>query len=436
MRDIFFALIFLGAIPVGLLSAHLAIAYWYFVSYFQPHTQVWSFGKSLPYGPAAAAIALLSWLLYRGKKFPPPTGIVVLLVLLAAWVTFTTFITAQFPDAAYRKWDVTIKTLLMVFLSLAIVRTKEHLHLIIWAICIGVGYYGFKLGLFSLRGGLGASFSGPSYMDENNGLARGMILTIPLLIYLFFQYKHPFVRAGLLGVALSSAMALVFSGSRGGWVAALAAVTFMGLRVRRGLFLVVVLFAVGIAIIPLLPSHLIERFATIAEMDSDGSFQGRVEAWKYGLKFFTQKPLWGGGFGIFERAHGRASHNSYIQMLGEHGAIGLMIFASLIITCFLVAHRIRRLAKYRRELLWASRLALAMQVILIGYSVGSLTINHAVFPLWFAIVAVLGSLQIVVQTELKIAAGGSQPAAANGDHRGTLSSEPARKIHPVVHPRG
>lgn len=400
MRDIFFAIVFLGAIPVGLLSAHLAVTYWYWISYFQPHTQAFGFAKSLPFGQAAGGIALLSWLISREKKLPPPTAPVVLLLILAVWVSVTT-LNAQYPGPAAAKWDVTIKTLLMTFVGISLIQTRVRLETLIWAICVAVGYYGFKLGLFALAGGGGGSFRGPSYMNQNNGLARGMIMTIPLLWYLFWRHKQLWVRAGLGAVGASSAVALVFSGSRGAWVAALAAAVFFGLRLKRGILIMSVAGAASLAIIPLLPEKIINRFLSISEMDADASFQGRMGAWQYGFELFGRKPIAGGGFGVFDYGYGKASHNSFIEMLGEHGAVGLGIFVALLVACASITFWIRRATKYRPDLAWASELALMLQIILVGYGVGSLTINHAVFPLLYGIIGILASLQIIVRRELQ-----------------------------------
>lgn len=400
MRDIFFALIFLGAIPVGLLSAHLAVTYWYWISYFQPHTQSFGFAIGLPYGPVAAGIALLSWLISRERKLPPAIPLVVLLIVEAIWISFTTLI-AQYPTPAAAKWDVTIKSILMTILGIMVIQNKSRLDILIWAICIAVGYYGFKLGLFSLSGGSGSSFRGPSYMNDNNNLARGMIMTIPLLIYLFLQYKQLWVRAGVGAVALSSTVALVFSGSRGAWVATLVAAAFVGLRMKRGLLIMCLMGAAGLLIIPLLPEQIINRFLSIGDLDTDASFQGRVGAWRYGLELFLQRPITGGGFGIFDHGYGKASHNSFMQMLGEHGLVGLVILISLLLACASATRWIRRVTKFRPDLAWASQLAFMLQVILVAYTVGSLTINHAFFPLLYGLFGILASLQIIVRRELQ-----------------------------------
>ena len=408
MRDLFFTLVLLAAIPIGLTTNYMALAFWYWIAFFQPHTQSFSFAMSVPFGQVAAGLALLSWMISKEKKLPPATPIVVLLVLLAVWVSITS-LAAMFPSYAYVKWDLTVKVILMALVGIAVMQSRERLNILIWAICLAIGYYGFKLGLFGLAGGGGSSYRGPSYMNENNGLARAMIMFIPLLWYLVLQHKQTWVRAGLIAVGLSSCLALLFSGSRGAWIAALAMAGFYGLRIKGGVFWMSIAGVLAVATIPLLPDHIVARFTSIGELGTDGSFQGRVEAWKFGFNLFLDRPIVGGGFGVFDYGHGRASHNSYFQMLGEHGGVGFILFISLLWYCASAMRWVRRMTKERPDLKWASQLALMLQVILVGYCVGSLTINHAVFPLLYGIISIIAALQIVVRRELAASAAAAAP---------------------------
>lgn len=413
MRDILFTLVLLAAIPIALTSNYWALAFWYWVSFFQPQTQSYGFATSLPFGSIAAGMALLTWFFSKEKKLPPALPLVVLMILLGLWTGLTT-LTALFPDVAADKWDVFVKALLMVIVGIAVMQTRERLNILIWTICISIGFYGFKLGLFALAGGHGISFRGPSYMNENNGLARAIIMCLPLMWYLYLQNKHLWIRVGLVGVGLSSLVALVFSGSRGGWIAALSMLAFAKMRTRGILWMIVAVIA-SLVIIPLLPDSIIHRFISIGDLDTDKSFQGRVGSWLFGLEFFWQRPILGGGFEVFEYEHGKASHNSYFQVLGEHGSVGLLLFVLLLGAYIMATRRIRRETKDRPDLAWAHTLAFMLQVIFVGYCVGSLTINHAFFPLLYAIIGVLASLQIIVRRELQATpVADAVPVSANG----------------------
>lgn len=390
----------LAAIPVGLMDAGYGIAIWYWVSLFQPHTQSFGFAKSFPFGPIAGVVAILTWLIWTKPKLPPANAIVVLIISLGVWTGFTT-LNAVYPKQAYGEWDVFIKTIIMVVIGISIAQTKRRLDLLVWAICLALGYYGFKLGLFALQGGKGDNYRGPSYMQANNELARGMMMTIPLLIYLFLTNTKTWVRLGIAGVGLSSFACLVLSGSRGAWLATIAMIAFAGLRLKRGVLILTIAAIGGFVMFQVLPERITARFNTIDDYETDASFQGRVGAWMYAFDSFTRRPLAGGGFLIFDLEYNKASHNSYVQVLGEHGGVGFILFLSLLIACGMATRSVIRQARDRADLAWAKTLAYLIQIILVGYLVGSITKNHAFFPLLYAIIGVLASLQIIVRKEVR-----------------------------------
>lgn len=399
MRDLVFLAIFIIAIPIAFSQAELAVAYWYWVSLFQPQTQSWGFAGSLPFGLTAGAISLLSWATVGGRKIPPFTPIVVAIILLGIWTTLTT-INAVFPKVAYNNWNIFVSIVVMVLLGIALLQTRAKIEILIWTVCVSIGYYGFKTGLFGLKGGLGESFRGPSYMNANNELARGMMFVIPLLYYLFITRKELWLKIGLAAVAAGSALTILLSGSRGAWLGTLAMIGFIAVRTKKGLLWVCLALAVGAAAVPLLPDRIVERFMTIDDYKTDDSVQGRFGSWEYALEKFPERPIMGGGFSIFEAEHNKASHNSFFEVLGEHGAVGEFLFLFLLLAATRATMEIRRTAKLSPDLEWAGLLAYMIQIILVGYVVGSISINQAFFPVFYAVLGVLASLQVVVRNEI------------------------------------
>ena len=399
MRDIFITFLFAIAIPYCLVHAEFGIALWYFTSLFQPQTQVYGFAQSIPFGTIVGYVAIIGWLFSKGPKLPPRTPIVVLLILLGAWTGITT-LNAVFFNVAYEQWNLFVRLLAMVLLSFAIVQSRQRLDILIWAICIALGYYGLKTGLFGLRGGLGTNFQGPTFMDGNNELARGIMMLVPLLVFLFKYHKSIWIKASLATVAISSMIALVLSGSRGAWLATIAMLAFAGMRAKRRFTWLLALGVIACTALPLLPTEIVDRFVSIQDYKTDGSIQGRLDSWQYALDKFPERPLMGGGFLVFDYEHNRASHNSYFQALGEHGAVGLFLFVGLLVVTAMATVSVSRRTYEVPNLKWANDLAFALQVILVGYAVGSLSINEAFFPVFYAIIGVVGSLQTVVAREL------------------------------------
>ncbi len=81
-----------------------------------------------------------------------------------------------------------------------------------------------------------------------------------------------------------------------------------------------------------LPGPLQERAQSILNYGSDKSFQGRVRAWDQGFLMVSWYPVFGVGKGQWYDYHGRAPHNSYVQVLAETGIPGFILFALIIFT--------------------------------------------------------------------------------------------------------
>lgn len=135
------------------------------------------------------------------------------------------------------------------------------------------------------------------------------------------------------GGAVAVLFCLIFTQSRGAYLALVAMMLFLGFAVNRKVLLVVLVAAV---MYPLwLPDTAINRMTHTFQEDSetglDGSSESRIKFYKAGLRMFGESPLWGHGFDGFRhivQASGvtetkRAAHSLYIQMLADSGVIGM-----------------------------------------------------------------------------------------------------------------
>ena len=78
-----------------------------------------------------------------------------------------------------------MKIMLMTFVTLMLIKTREHVHLLIWVIVGSLGYYGVKGGIFTIVTGGGDMVWGPmgTFIGGNNEIALALIMTIPLMHY-------------------------------------------------------------------------------------------------------------------------------------------------------------------------------------------------------------------------------------------------------------
>lgn len=89
-------------------------------------------------------------------------------------------------------------------------------------------------------------------------------------------------------------------------------------------------FAIVIYGIRFISMEYAEQWARMSEF-GEGGDNGRYTLWKRAFSVFYSSPLFGNGLGHMVSAYGKATHNTYLQLLCETGIIGSLLFISAII---------------------------------------------------------------------------------------------------------
>jgi O-antigen ligase len=142
-----------------------------------------------------------------------------------------------------------------------------------------------------------------------------------------------------------------------------------------------------------------ERISTSTELETESSFQGRVEMSKASMRIVENHPLLGGGFDVIyvpqvitkyipSNLEPRAIHSSYFQMIAEHGYTGLILFMLMIYMIFHTARSIQKVSYLTKQISKASELSIALRASIVGYFVMSLTLNMAFFDILYFLIAV------------------------------------------------
>jgi probable O-glycosylation ligase (exosortase A-associated) len=415
MRDLFVTAVVFGSVPLILARPWIGILMWAWISYMNPHKLAWGFAYSMPFA-MIIALATLTGLLFskEPKKFPltRETGV---MLALAAWMVVTT--TFAYYDFAWTQFDKVAKILLMTFVTLILINTKERLHAFVWAIALSIGFFGVKGGIFTLLTGGSYRVYGPtnSFIGGNNELALALIMVLPLMRYLQLNSAHLAVRAGL-GVAMFlSVVAAIGSYSRGALIAILATAFFFWLKSRgkiaTGLFIVLAVAVIA----PFMPQSWYDRMGTIENYEQDSSALGRINAWWFAYNLAKARPLVGGGFETFQpelfAAYAPESwryhdvHSIYFEMLGEHGFVGLGLFLGLALFTWLKASHVARQCKNEAQLKSVVDLVRMVQASLVAYATGGAFLGLAYFDLWYhlvAIVVIVGGLLSKAQQPVSV----------------------------------
>ena len=405
--------ILLGSIAFIIMNPAIGVMMWTWVSIMNPHRLAYGFAHNFPVAYLIGGATILGWLVSKDSRKLPPHPIVILLIVYFFWTCITTVF--AYDDTAPDKWLQYMKIVLFAILTMSIMKSRNRLHALVWMNVLCIGFFAIKGGLFTIVTGGGNRVWGPpgSFIGDNNALGLAMVMTLPLLRYIYAQTDHKYVRWGINGASLAWLAGILGTQSRASFVALGCMLIFLWLKSKNKLITgLLLVFAASMAV-AFMPASFHNRMDTIESYDQDPSFMGRVYMWQFALKVARDNPILGGGFNVFydenlrnlylpEGVAGRAVHNVYFEVLGEHGYIGLALFMSIGIWAFFSCSRVIGLTSKRPDLKRANDLARMAQVSLVGYAVNGLTVNLATFDLYYTVLGIIVLNRYLVGEALKV----------------------------------
>lgn len=187
--------------------------------------------------------------------------------------------------------------------------------------------------------GLGANHLG-AFMAE---------YTIILICICYFIKKDfiKFKNFNLIYVVwlsiLGNIYSLLFSFSRGAWMATVAALAFVGIVRTRKLIILLIFMLVFWQ--QLLPTAVVQRIEMTTQDDTggqeefDSSSVHRLEIWENAIEKFNNNPVFGIGLYNFTFFDGQytwtSTHNQFLSFLSELGIVGVSMFLFLYLMAFM-----------------------------------------------------------------------------------------------------
>lgn len=435
MRDIALALLIFGTIPYILMRPYVGLLVWSWLGYMNPHRLCYGFAVSFPWVQLIAIVTLASLMFSKESKKIPWSAVSVLLLMFLLWTGLTT-LTAAVPDSAWTKWQEFAKVMIMVFVTLIMVNTRERMHWLVWMIVVSLGFYGIKGGLFTLTHGGSNHVLGPpgSFISDNNALALALCMTLPFMRYLQLHSTRKVVRIGLgVGMALT-AVGVLGTYSRGGLIG-LAIVGLALLVKSRHKFTILVAAAIiGVTAIQFMPAEWTARMNTLQDARQTDSGETRIQSWKFATNVAIHRPLTAGGFDVYEStplwlayapegSTQRAIHSIYFRTLGEQGFLGLLLFLGLLFATWRNCVKVRRRTRGDPERSWAFDLASMLQVSLLAFMASGAFLPMPYFDLVYQLMALSAVLagviltQAVAQPTKRVAPGAGVQLSATGARR-------------------
>ncbi|WP_322963075.1 putative O-glycosylation ligase, exosortase A system-associated [Sphingomonas fuzhouensis] len=421
MRDLFLIGFLFSLFAMGLRRPFLMVLAYIYIDMVSPQRLTYYLLNSVPISLIAVIAAVGGWALADDKRdcrFTVRQGAILLLLFYCA---ITTFFGADFPSEAREKWDWVWKALAFAaFLPLTL-RTRLRIEALLLFMLL-------SLSSIVIVGGVKTLFSGGGYGElnlmvrSNSGLYEGSIIStvavsvVPIIVWMmrYGTIYPPDWRVRTFGAGLIFACLLIPVGTsaRTGLLCVGLLAVLMLRDVKRRLLYIGALAAVGVAVVPLLPSSYTERMNTIRTYKGDASASTRLAVWKWTLGYAASHPF-GGGFNAYLQnsvrydlttvegsAHdskveqrvttdrARAYHSSYFEMLGEQGWPGLFLWLGINIAGLIRMEALRR--RYRDPddpLHWGGRLAGALQHGHLIYLLGGAFVGIAYNPFLYQLMA-------------------------------------------------
>ncbi|MDR1821001.1 MAG: O-antigen ligase family protein [Oscillospiraceae bacterium] len=170
-------------------------------------------------------------------------------------------------------------------------------------------------------------------LENPNVLAEYLDLIIPFTFAIAVTEKSKLIKLVSLGCLAAQLMALLYSYSRGGWIATIAAIAVFLIALDRRF--VVLLVLGGIGGLALMPAQYINRLMSVGNI-TDRSTLYRLYIW-LGTIDMVKDGHWQIGIGVGETAFASVyrlydyggivtphSHNLFLQFITESGVLGLV----------------------------------------------------------------------------------------------------------------
>lgn len=412
MRDIVLTIIFFVLLPLVFIRPYFGVYLWTWLGLMNPHRLTWGFAFYFPYAQIVAITTLISMLVSKEPKQIPWTRETVVLLVFILWMLFTTFF-ASYPDLAWEQWGKVWKIMLMIYVTLMLINSRQKLDWLVWVIVLSLGIYGVKGGIFTILTGGAYRVQGPlgSFIFGNNEMGLALIMVIPLMRYLQLQAKHLWIKHGLTVSMILTGIAAIGTQSRGAVVGMAVMGIFLALKSRNRFFILLGIIVVSGAVAIIMPQEWYDRIASIKNYQEDASAQGRLHAWSTAINVAKDR-ITGGGFETFQaglyyiygdptkKLSSTDAHSIYFEVMGEHGFVGFTLFMLLAWFTWNTGSRIRRQAGQNAETRWGADLASMLQVSMIGYASAGAFLGLAYFDFYYDLIAMMVICRVILKEQI------------------------------------
>lgn len=348
--------------PVALAAVVVAAAYAASSAYFlmlsfmavlflRP-AEFFPFLTPLKLGKLAAVSALGLWALgkmVRQELWLGRSRLNLWMGALVAAVLASSFL-GTWPAESMRMFqEVFIKVILLYVLIVNLVDSPRRMvvmQVFVGLLCAVLGYYALYAKFTGISVVEGTRAGAVGLIEDPNDLAFTLLMATPFLLYAMTQVRG-WARRALFVLLFGCVAGIISTQSRGG-ILGLGAGMYLVVRHRLKSRLVTGL-VLGAVVGGLFLAAGVGSRQGLEEDGLDQSADGRLNAWRAGIRMFRQHPVLGVGFERFpdnffdytddpgDRVI--AAHNSWVKAIAETGLAGFIPFMALVILTLWIGWR-------------------------------------------------------------------------------------------------
>ena len=318
LRALFVLAIIAAGLAYSLKGPFYVLLFYLWIAYFRPEQWLWwDFVSSLNLSFVVGVAVVISAVLF-GEGLQAGIGP----TLLFAFLGQSLLSTLLSPVSNY-SWPFFLefaRAIVISYLLITLVNSEQRLRAVLVVIGLSVGLEGAKQGWLHFLLHPGApNTNGSPLLGDNNGVAVGMLMLVPLLLATARTAPQWTERFGERFLAVGVLLRAVVTYSRGGFLASAALALHWIWRSKHKLSAMIVVGAfVAIAAVTL-PNPFWTRMATIgdatdAAAETDTSTAGRLHFWRVAVDMASASPLVGIGHNGFN-----AMYNRYDSSDGRFG---------------------------------------------------------------------------------------------------------------------
>jgi probable O-glycosylation ligase (exosortase A-associated) len=427
MKDLLFILMFFPFIYLALKNPFIGLCAWSWTIMVVPKNMLWGVASDLRFTYILAIITIIGMFFDKDPfRQKPHSSLWWLMVLFLVHTGISNFSTMGSNALSWGVWSDFFKAIVFSTLIIMLLTTRNRIETFILVLLTGAGFNIFFEGMkFAVSMGsyeiIGIR---NSMMTDNNLFALIILMILPLYLYIIPIIKQKYIKLGFIGLAGLSAICVIGSYSRGGFIGLLIVGSQVFIKSKRKILLLMfsAVFASTALFIVNDNDKWGDRMQTIENAEEDNSFLQRVTAWKLATVAALDNPFYGVGQDSMQHFHvwsyyyydinkldfiktknvnrdkAKAAHSIYFQVLGDAGFIGLLFFLVILIKSFFLS---RSLAKNSVDN-WIRELGSAIKIILVVYMTAGGLLSLAYYDLVYAFIAILISLESIDRRTKKL----------------------------------